>query len=120
MLALQPQGSYDYTQHHLDVVLFGIYITPFTNYMSMDGLTAVRILGEKLGKQFVGSKVEVGVRREASGNLNIIFIKEGENVGSCLVVPEAKKAFGFITKEGLGKSSFEADLGEFVDLLKRF
>ena len=88
--------------------------------MSLDGPTAIRILGEKLGKQFVGGKVEVGVRREADGNLNIIFIKEGETVGSCLVVPEAKKAFGFVTKEGLGKSSFEADLEDFVDLLKNF
>lgn len=88
--------------------------------MSMDGLTAIRLLGKKLGREFVGKKVEVGVRREADGNLNIIFLKDGETVGSCLIVPEAKKAFGFVTKQGLGKSSFEADLGEFVDLLENF
>lgn len=88
--------------------------------MSLDGPTAVRILGEKLGRQFVGKNVEVGVRREADGNLNIIFLKDGETVGSCLVVPEAKKAFGFVTKQGMGKSSFEADLDDFVDLLKNF
>ena len=86
----------------------------------MDGPTAIRVLGEKLGRQFVGGQVEVGVRREADGNLNIIFMKEGETVGSCLVVPEAKRAFGFVTKEGLGKSSFEADLEDCVDLLKKF
>ncbi|HDR53469.1 MAG TPA: hypothetical protein ENN60_02235 [archaeon] len=86
----------------------------------MDGPTAVRVLGEKLGRQFVGPDVEVGVRREADGNLNLLFMKDGEMVGNCLVVPEAKKAFGFVMNKQKGKQAFEVELDEFVDLLKNF
>lgn len=86
----------------------------------MDGSTAIRVLGKKLGRQFVGENVELGVQREDSGNLNLTFMKEGEMVGSCLVVPNAKKAYGFVMAGKEGKRSFEVDLKEFVDLLKNF